>query len=62
MSTVDGLGNIEPKKKTSDIKDFDIPLRSEDNSSEPKEDVVIESGEVTDVSDNEAGEQINKTE
>ncbi|MBE6550920.1 MAG: signal peptidase II [Ruminococcaceae bacterium] len=56
------MRNIEPKKKTSDIKDFDIPLRSEDNSSEPKEDVVIESGEVTDVSDNEAGEQINKTE
>ena len=48
------MRNLEPKKTSSDIKDFDICLRGDKDTQSTKEDVVIDTDEVRDVSDNES--------
>ena len=50
------MRNLEPKKTTSDIKDFDISLRDVEASQTPKEDVVIDTEDVRDVSAEETKE------
>jgi signal peptidase II len=50
------MRNLEPKKTASDIKDFDISLRDVEASQASKEDVVIDTEDVRDVSAEETKE------